>query len=69
MIISVGTRWTCVGQLSAVAALLLGKRDPGTYQREGCVRTRVHCRCFREGRYLLTLPRIKPFGSILTELT
>ena len=42
MILSVGTRWTCIGHLYAVATLLLAERDPGTYRREGCVRTRVH---------------------------
>jgi hypothetical protein len=41
-ILDVGTRWTCVCQLYALATVLLGKTDPDIYQREGWVNTGVH---------------------------
>jgi hypothetical protein len=40
--LKVGTRWTCVGQVYALATVTTGERDPGTYQREGWVSTRLH---------------------------
>ena len=42
MILKFGARWTCIGQLYAVATLRLGKTHPGTYRRGRWISTRSH---------------------------